>query len=289
MARAAPASPLAPPTSKQSTDTASAARVTSTRSRFRSSPRIRLARKAQGVINPLPASGGVDADRLDQARANAPVSTTALDRLVSVSDYADFCRTYAGIGKATAVRLSDGRELTVHVTIAGADDSPIDTGSDLFNNLLTSLQTYGDPHQPVQVAVRRVRLIVMAATVSLQPAYAWEDVAPNLRTAILALFAFDARDLGQTAFQSEAVATLQMVTGVAWVNITTFDSVSETITTVQLATLASTLKPRAYVRSELAHINLHAAPGSANRIVPAELVFMTPDILDTLILTQASS
>ena len=52
---------------------------------------------AQGVINPLPASGGVDPDRLDQARANAPVSVTALDRLVSVSDYADFCRTYAGI------------------------------------------------------------------------------------------------------------------------------------------------------------------------------------------------
>jgi len=244
---------------------------------------------AQAVINPLPASGGVDADRLDQARANAPVSTTALDRLVSVSDYADFCRTYAGIGKATAVRLSDGRALIVHVTIAGADDAPIDTGSDLFNNLLTSLQTYGDPYQPAQVAVRRVRLIVMAATVVLQTGWAWEDVAPNLRTAVLALFAFNARDLGQTAFLSEAVATLQAARGVAWLNVTTFDSVPESITAAQLATLGSTLGKRPYILSELAYVNTSAAPGSTNRIVPAELVFMTPDIPDTLILTQAAT
>jgi hypothetical protein len=244
---------------------------------------------AQGVINPLPASGGVDADPLDQARANAPVSTIALDRLVSVSDYADFCRTYAGIGKATSVRLSDGRALIVHVTIAGAEDSPIDTRSDLFNNLLTSLQTYGDPYQLVQLAIRRIRLIVMAATVALQPEWAWEDVAPNLRTAVLALFAFDVRDLGQTAFQSEAVATMQMVPGVAWLNITTFDSVPESVTAAQLSTLASTLKKRDHIRSEPAYVNTSAAPGSANRIVAAELVFMTPDIPDTLILTQAST
>ena len=33
----------------------------------------------------------------------------ALDRLVSVQDYADFALTFAGIGKAAARRLSDGR------------------------------------------------------------------------------------------------------------------------------------------------------------------------------------
>ena len=134
---------------------------------------------AQGVINPLPASGGADPDTLSQARINAPLSVTALDRLVSVSDYADFCRVYAGIGKSSAVRLSDGRQLTVHVTVAGVEDSPIDMGSDLYANLLASLQTYGDPHQPVELAVRRVRLIVLAATVGLSSDYFWDDVAPN--------------------------------------------------------------------------------------------------------------
>jgi hypothetical protein len=41
---------------------------------------------AQGVVNPLPASGGADPDRIDQARANAPIAVMALDRLVSVQD-----------------------------------------------------------------------------------------------------------------------------------------------------------------------------------------------------------
>ena len=244
---------------------------------------------AQGVINPLPASGGADPDRIDQARANAPMAVMALDRLVSVRDYADFARTYAGIGKAVAALLSDGRRQLVHVTIAGADDIPIDTGSDLYANLVMSLQNYGDPHQPIEVAIRRVRLIVMAATVGLLPDYLWEDVAPNLRAAILALFSFDARALGQTAFLSEAIAAAQQVEGVAWLNVTTFDGVPESVTAAQLAALGSTLGLNPpYVEAELARVDQTAAPGSAGRIVPAELVFMTPDIPDTLILSPAS-
>jgi hypothetical protein len=244
---------------------------------------------AQGVINPLPASGGADPDTLSQARINAPLSVTALDRLVSVSDYAEFCRVYAGIGKSSAKRLSDGRQLTVHVTVAGVEDSPIDVGSDLYSNLLTSLQTYGDPHQPVELAVRRLRLIVLAATVGLSSGYFWDDVIPSVRAAVLALFAFDARELGQAAFQSEAVAAMQGVKGVAWVNVTTFDSVAEGITAAELAGLDSSLRPLPHVPAELAQVNKNAAPGSANRITPAELVLMTQDIPDTLILTQAGA
>jgi hypothetical protein len=237
---------------------------------------------AQAVINPLPASGGADPDCIYQARANAPVAVMALDRLVSVRDYADFARNFAGIGKAVAVLLSDGRRQLVHVTIAGAEDIPIDQGSDLYNNLVRSLQQYGDPSQPFVVAIRRVRLIVMAASVGLLPDYLWEDVAPNLRAAILALFSFDVRALGQTAFLSEAIGAAQQVEGVAWLNVTTFDGVSENITAEKLAALGSAgklgLKRRPYIEGELAR---------AGRIVAAELVFMTPKIPDTLILSLA--
>jgi hypothetical protein len=242
---------------------------------------------AQGVVNPLPASGGADPDRIDQARANAPIAVMALDRLVSVQDYADFARAYAGIGKAVSARLSDGRRQLVHVTIAGADDIPIDTGSDLFNNLVQSLQQYGDPYLPIAVAIRRVRLIVMAATVGLAPDYLWEDVAPNLRAAILALFAFDARALGQTAFLSEAIAAAQQVEGVAWLNVTTFDGVPESITAAQLAALGGTLGLYPHIEAELAQVDTQAPPGSPGRIVPTEMVFMTPDIPDMLILSPA--
>jgi hypothetical protein len=72
----------------------------------------------------------------------------ALDRLVGVEDYSDFARTFAGIGKAAAARLSDGRRQLVDVTIAGADDIPIDVNSDLYRNLVQALHQYGDPYLP---------------------------------------------------------------------------------------------------------------------------------------------
>jgi hypothetical protein len=73
------------------------------------------------------------------------------------------------------------------------------------------------------------------------------------------------------------------------VNVTVFDGVPENITVAQLAALGSTLRARQYVRAQPARIDPAGAPGSPGRIEPAELVFMTPDIPDTLILTEGGS
>ena len=50
-----------------------------------------------GVTNPLPATGGADRDNRDQARERVPIALLALDRLVSVADFAGFARAFAGI------------------------------------------------------------------------------------------------------------------------------------------------------------------------------------------------
>jgi len=242
----------------------------------------------QGVINPLPATGGADRDTIEQARANAPLTVLALDRLVSVQDYADFTRTYAGIGKASAVRISDGRRQLVHLTIAGAGDIPIDQSSDLYQNLLLSLRSFGDPSVPVQVCVRKVKLLVIIAGVKLQPEYLWEAVEPQIRAAVYARFAFDARDLGQPAFLSEAIATIQSVEGVLYVDAQAFDSVSEDTTVEALSKLSATLTLHPVVTADLARLDPSADPAGdpCARIRAAELVFLTPDIPDALFLTQ---
>lgn len=244
----------------------------------------------QGVINPLAATGGADRDTLDQGRRNAPVAVMALDRLVSTDDYAEFARTYAGIGKAAAARLSDGRRQLVHVTIAGAGDIPIDQNSDLYHNLAQSLLNFGDPHQPLQVCIRKVQLLVIAAGVQILPDYAWESVEPKIRAAVLDAFSFDNRDLGQSAFLSEAIALMQNIEGVSYVDVQTFDAVPEDVTAGQLAGLASTLQRKNHVFAHLAHPNPSLDPtvdtDPCQRILPAELVFLTPDIPDTLILNQ---
>ncbi len=250
------------------------------------------------VINPLPATGGADRDSRDQARRNAPLAVMALDRLVSVEDYADLARTYAGIGKASAARLSDGRRQVVHVTIAGADDIPIATNSDLYRNLVQALHQFGDPYQAIQVCVRKLKLLVISAGVRVNADYQWESVEPKVRAALLDTFGFDRRELGQSAFLSEAISAVQAVEGVEYVDMTpgsplprVFAAVKEDISVDELAGLANTLKLNANVQAELARVN--PDPGESvsdpcQRILPAELVMLTPDIKDTLILTEIS-
>jgi predicted phage baseplate assembly protein len=240
------------------------------------------------VINPLRATGGADHDTRDQARRNVPIGVLALDRLVSVADYADFARKFAGIGKAASRRISDGRRIVVHLTIAGKDDVPIDINSDLYHALVQALAQAGDSHQPVQVVLRRLKVLVITAGVKIKPDYKWETVAANLRAALLDLYSFDRRELGQPAFLSEAVSTMQAVAGVFYVDMQRFDSVAESVTAEQLTMLAVDLKLNSFVEAELAHAD-PTATDPAKRILPAELVILTPDIPDTLILTEITT
>ncbi|HMG50139.1 MAG TPA: putative baseplate assembly protein, partial [Inquilinus sp.] len=245
----------------------------------------------QGVINPIAASGGADRDGIEAGRRNAPLALMALDRLVSVGDYADFARSFAGIGKASAARLSDGRRQLVHLSVAGVDDVPILETSDLYRNLLEAIETLGDPHLPVQICVRTVRLLVIGAKVALLPDYAFEFVEPKIRATLLMHFGFDQRDLGQAAFLSEAIAVIQGIEGVARVELQHFDSIPEDIGADQIVKLADTLTLRPHVSARHAMLNPKFEPTAADdpcaRVLPAELVYLTPAIPDTLILTEA--
>jgi len=248
------------------------------------------------VINPLRSSGGADKEGRDQARKSAPLAVKALDRLVSVQDYEDFARTYAGIGKAYARELSDGRQQVVHVTIAGADDIPIDENSDLFQNLRRALHDFGDPFQPVQLAVRELMLIVISARVSIMPDYRWEPVVMQLRLALLDAFSFERRELGQDVLLSEVISVMQGVRGVAYVDVDVLGGApekkieagkrrlltpEEIAKTVQDFIKKSQKKGRPELRLP---VNLSDYEGGIIR--PAQLAFLTPDVPDTLIMNQ---
>ena len=246
----------------------------------------------QGVVNPLAASGGADRDTIDQARRNAPLAVAALDRLVSVDDYANFARTYAGIGKAAAARLSDGRRQLVHLTIAGVNDIPIDQNADLYRNLIQSLLLFGDPQQALQVCLRKVQLLVIIAGVQINPDFQWEIVEANMRAALVDHFSFDNRDLGQSAFLSEAIAIMQKIEGVMYVDVQNFGSISQDATATELASLATRIGRAPHVQAQLAKPNPVAdatVSDPCRRILPAEVVYLTPDIPATLILNPIAA
>jgi uncharacterized phage protein gp47/JayE len=239
----------------------------------------------KGVVNPQRASGGADREDRDQARKNAPMGVMSLDRLISVQDYEDFARTFAGIGKASAARLSDGRRQVVHLTIAGLNDIPIDTTSDLYLNLRRALLKFGDPSQPLQLALRYLKLLAIRAGVHVQPDYQWESVEPKIRTGLLDAFGFDRRELGQGIYLSEVISAIQNVEGVEYVLMEMLDTIKEDSTVEELAQLGETLKPHDYIAVNLAKID-KLATDPAHHIKPAELVFLDPDVPDTLYLHE---
>jgi hypothetical protein len=237
------------------------------------------------VVNPLRATGGADPDSRDQARRNTPLVTRALGRLVSVEDYADFARTFAGIGKASATSLTDGRRRIVHVTVAGVDDAPLDEPSELIANLRQALRDFGDPYQPFVVAVRELRALVVAARVRIDPDYLWEKVEAAVRTAMLGALGFERRELGQDVTSSEVIAAMARVSGVIGVDLDVLAGFSEADVRAHLATLDRALVAANHVRARLARVTRDSET-HVTTLEPAQLAMLTPAIPDTLILNQ---
>jgi predicted phage baseplate assembly protein len=270
----------------------------------------------KGVTNPQPATGGAERDSADQARRNVPVAVMALDRLVSVRDYEDFARAFAGLAKARALRFSDGRRQLVHLTIAGIDDIPISEDSELYRNLVQALHRFGDPQQPLSLEVRELIMLIISARVRVLADYQWEWVEPKVRAALLDTFGFERRELGQDALLSEVISTIQSVPGVAYVDVDTFGGIPEkkedpekkeeaSASDAEAAADTSTLdQRRALLPSEIAdaikelvertdqpvqRVAVELAGRDDGSIRPGQLAFLTPRVPETLILKEITS
>ncbi|WP_069814590.1 putative baseplate assembly protein [Streptomyces sp. TP-A0874] len=254
------------------------------------------------VTNPLPATGGAEADGPDLTRRTVPLAVSALDRLVSVSDYEDFTRSRAGIGRAAARELYDGRRQVLHLTVAGAEDAPIGVSGDLLHSLRASLGTYGDARLPVRVDVRELVLLLLVARVKVARDHSWEVVRPRLRAALLHRLGFPCRDLGQPARLSEVLATAQAVPGVDHLAVDVFSGVPASTTPRGLARLAAGLRPpRQTVPARLAEYDeqVHTVTAEAGETLSAvagrhgipltELLRLNPDITDTRPLERGRS
>ncbi|MGW2512674.1 putative baseplate assembly protein [Streptomyces scopuliridis] len=246
------------------------------------------------VTNPQPATGGADADGPGLTRRTIPLAVAALDRLVSVRDYEDFARSRAGIGRAAAREIFDGRRRVLHMTVAGVDDIAIAEDSEVLRALRSSLARYGDSRLPVRVDVRELVLLLLAARVKVARDHTWSVVEPRLRQALLTEFGSGRRELGQPARMSDVLATAHRVPGVDYVDVDVFTGVPASVTAEELIALAGQLdRPRPSVPARLAtydedvHVVTEQDGETLTRIagqygIPlAELLRLNPDITDT--------
>lgn len=173
----------------------------------------------RSVVNPSPAIGAADPETPESARRNAPGSVKTLGRIVSLSDYEDFARGFAGVGKAQARDLWSGRDKVVHLTITPETDSPLAAGDPLVRNLRDAMERLRDPARPLLVQPCARRYFALSAQLRADPAHVLAEVELGARRSIEARFGFAARDLAQPVSAAEMIAALHGVAGVVSVDL----------------------------------------------------------------------
>jgi hypothetical protein len=173
---------------------------------------------AKGVSNPAAATGGVDPESDASARASIPLTVRTLDRAVSLLDYEDYARAYAGVAKAHAAVLALRAGRTIVVTVALIDATGTDDAGRL-DELADSLRDHGDPHVEVEVVAHDETTFQVGLQVAVAPAHEAARVLAAVEAALRAAYSFDARGFGEPVERSQIIAVAHSVTGVVAVDI----------------------------------------------------------------------
>jgi hypothetical protein len=152
-----------------------------------------------------------------------------------------------------------------------------------------AMRRFGDPMQAFEIDVRELLLLMISAGVHLTGEIPWSTVAEQIRRKLKATFGFESRELGQDVYTSEIEAVIEQVPGVAYVDVDFLDALSEDEALDENRLLArlpggqsGSLPPRPKKGIDVRY----ARPGSEFDILPAQLAILSPDIDDTLILTE---
>jgi hypothetical protein len=170
------------------------------------------------VVNPSPAEAAEDPENRDSARRNAPFTVITLDRVVSLTDYEDFARAFAGIGKASATALWEGERQIVHVTVAGIDGTV--PPEERVEALGTAIGDAQDPGRGFRVDVFKREYFQVVANVLVDPDRVPADVTAAAQAALAERFSFAARDFGQSVSEADVIETIMSVTGVLDTEVT---------------------------------------------------------------------
>jgi predicted phage baseplate assembly protein len=176
----------------------------------------------KGVTNPLPTEGAADPEKPDDIRQNAPLPVRTLGRIVSLKDYEDFARAFAGVAKSLGTWTWSGATRSAFLTIAGANGAAVEKTSRLYTNLLQAMAAAGDPTVPLAVESYTPRLFRLSAGLQVDPAFLPVKVVAAVTDALRAEFGFSARMLGQQIALSEVMTVIQHVPGIVAVDVNSF-------------------------------------------------------------------
>lgn len=173
------------------------------------------------VTNPKQAEGGTDPEDSQEARLNAPNTVRTFGRVVSLRDYEDLARSYTGIARAKAVRISEHDSEAIQLTIVGENGLRITESSPIYKSFVAYLNLHRDTNHRVKVVAHDIRQVVLKVVIQVHPTYMDEEVLPLARKAVMGYF--DGLQLGQGIHLSNVYSIVQAPAGVAAAVIEYFD------------------------------------------------------------------
>lgn len=217
--------------------------------------------------NPLPATGGADAEAPEDARRNAPIYTLTLGRVVSLTDYRDFALGFPGIAKAEARWVWQGETRRIVVTVAGAGGNEIPPGSTTHTNLLEAYRNVGDPLVSVDLLSYQPATFRLGLKVAVNASYDSDAVLAATETLLRDAFSFAARGFGEVLSLSEVAAAAHQVEGMEAVDIDR---------------LYRTTAPQTFPIAHARLISQIGRVGIGNSLLPAEILTLDGGPLDKL-------
>jgi hypothetical protein len=172
------------------------------------------------VWNPLPATGGVDPEPIEQVQLQAPAAFRTQARAVTAADYAVAAQTHPEVQRANATRRWTGSWYTWFVTTDRTGGLPVDPAFEsAFGSYLDRFRLAG---YDLEIDPPRFVPLDIALTVCVAPGY----LRGNVHQALLDTFGSgeagffhpDRFTFGQTVYLSQIVARAMEVPGVDWVH-----------------------------------------------------------------------
>ena len=172
------------------------------------------------VTNAAAASGGVDAESTDSIRLNAPAGIRAIQRAVSLRDYADLALQVPGVAKATATSEVYS---SINLYLAPAGDA----GTDGDGNLTSVFQQLGNrvsqffidktpPNVSITLFPPTFVGVNITVTVNALPQYKRSIVKSNAEKSLQEILAFDNVQFSDRISLHYVIEALAATQGVAY-------------------------------------------------------------------------